>query len=295
MFPQTVELNENNIKKLTTLYNKAYGQIVGELEGATSFGVANRKAILQQVENILTELGGEVNTTLQKEIKKYYEVGAKDGVLQLQKVNADVAVASGFNRIHKEAITSLVDDAQTSFGDSLTGVGRSTQLALNKATKEQLTTQMAIGKVGGKSLDSIKAVLSGTLRQQGLPALKDKSGRTWSLDRYTEMLARTKAVEARNRGLANRVAENGYDLVQVSSHGADDVCGDWEGMILSVSGQTDGYPTVSDAEADGLFHPNCKHAINVLVPELAKLTNAYLPDDETMSGEEFYAKYYQAG
>jgi hypothetical protein len=95
------------------------------------------------------------------------------------------------------------------------------------------------------------------------------------------MLFRTKVVEARNRGLINRMVENNYDLVQVSAHGATDVCAEWEGKILSAMGQTPGYPTVAEAEADGLFHPNCRHAINVLIPSLAKMTDAYDPDVET--------------
>jgi hypothetical protein len=77
------------------------------------------------------------------------------------------------------------------------------------------------------------------------------------------------------------MAENDYDLVQVSAHGATDVCGAWEGKILSATGATPGYDTVADAEADGLFHPNCRHAINVLIPSLARQTQAYNPDEET--------------
>jgi hypothetical protein len=96
------------------------------------------------------------------------------------------------------------------------------------------------------------------------------------------MLFRTKAVEARNRGLANRMVEFNYDLVQVSNHNSThEECRVWESRILSVSGATKGYPTVAKAEAAGLFHPNCKHAINVLIPSLARQTEAYNPDERT--------------
>ena len=94
--------------------------------------------------------------------------------------------------------------------------------------------------------------------------------------RYSEMLIRTKAVEARSTGMMNRIVENDYDLVQVSSHGATDVCGKWEGEILSVTGNTPGYKTVQMATDDGLFHPNCRHAMNVIVSNLAAETKAYL-------------------
>jgi hypothetical protein len=83
-------------------------------------------------------------------------------------------------------------------------------------------------------------------------------------------------VEARNRGLLNRVLENGFDLVQVSSHLTScNQCAPWEGQILSMTGETAGYPTVAEAEAGGLFHPNCRHAINTINPSLANKTKSY--------------------
>lgn len=53
-----------------------------------------------------------------------------------------------------------------------------------------------------------------------------------------------------------------HDLVQVSFTGtACPMCARWEHKILSAQGRTQGYPTVGDATADGLFHPNCFHRL----------------------------------
>lgn len=287
MFTKTVQLNEENISKLTTLYKQAYAQIVAEIETASNFGVANRKAILSQVQEILLELGSEINDITTEEIGKYYAEGQAEAGTQLKKVGAEVAVDTQFNKIHKEAVLALVDDTQRAFAESIQGVNRSATRLLGKAVREQITQQLALGKITGETLRHIKQNIVGILREEGLAALIDKGGRPWELDRYAEMLIRTKAVEARNRGLVNRFAENEYDLVQVSAHGADDVCGDWEGKILSVTGNTSDYPTVDEAEADGLFHPNCRHAINALTPELAGITNAYNPNIDTLTGDEF--------
>ncbi len=76
------------------------------------------------------------------------------------------------------------------------------------------------------------------------------------------MLVRTKLVEARNNGLMNSLTSIGRNLVQVSAHGASDACGKWESVILSIVGGSSLYPSVSDAIAGGLFHPNCKHSLN---------------------------------
>jgi len=72
------------------------------------------------------------------------------------------------------------------------------------------------------------------------------------------MVARTTTMEAHLQGTANRLAEQGHDLIKVSTHrGACPLCEPWQGKILSITGKTKGYPTLEEAKADGLFHPNC--------------------------------------
>jgi hypothetical protein len=40
------------------------------------------------------------------------------------------------------------------------------------------------------------------------------------------------------------------------------------------------------AEREGLFHPNCKHAINAIIPELASLTKSYDNNLDTITASE---------
>ena len=275
--PSEVNVNEGDIRRLTDLYRTAYTQIAGEIEGATDFGVYNRKAILSQIEGILKDLDEETSDLIAEPIRAQYELGAGQAVEQLDQVAPQVPIKSGFNRIHNEAIKALVSDSQVAFAESIQGVYRSSQRLLTTGVKAQLTQQMAVGTVQGAALREVKKNVVGVLRTEGLAALVDKGGRPWSLDRYAEMLIRTKSVEARNTGFMNRTVENGYDLVQISSHGASDNCGDWEGKILSITGRTPGYSTLDQAQDGGLFHPNCKHAANTLIPELAIKTRSYDP------------------
>jgi hypothetical protein len=276
LYPTEVPVDEAQITRLTATFKSAYKDIVAEITTTTNFGVANRKAILAQIEQILAELGVNVQEFIEKEIPNYYEMGASDAVKQLHNIGADVNVSTGFNRIHKEAIAALVDDTSTAFIESVNGVNRSAQILLGRAYRQALTQKIAKGMISGEALADIRKMLKGVLEEQGLKALTDKGGKTWDLDTYAEMLFRTKSVEARNRGLINRMAENDYDLVQVSSHlNSCELCYPWQGKILSVSGDTPGYDTLTKAEEGGLFHPNCKHAINVLAPSIAKETQAY--------------------
>lgn len=276
--PVHVEVSEASLKTLTTTFKSAYKQIVSEIDGATNFGVNNRKQILNQVGVILTDLGVNVHDFVKVEIPQYYKTGANDAVSQLKNIGAKVPVSTGFNRVHKEAIANLVSDTSKSFADSIQGVSRSANLLLNKMMKAEIRQRIATGQIQGVAVKDAANSIKQYLKEQGLSALKDKAGRTWQLDTYAEMLYRTKSVEARNMGLADRMLENDYDLVQVSEHGTlEPMCMPWEGQILSLTGSTPGYPTLDDAEATGLFHPNCEHAINA-ISDLAAYTKAYNPD-----------------
>jgi hypothetical protein len=275
-YPLEVEVNEARILKLTKTLEAAYKEIVGEIEGATDFGVYNRNAILAQIDRKLVELGVDVDKFIREELPVYYKKGADDAAAQLRREGKEIKVAFGFNRIHMQAIEALISDTAKAFGESLTGISRSASLLLGKATRELITQQIAKGLIAGEATKTTRNLIKGILKDQGLSALIDKGGHTWTLDRYSEMLLRTKAVETRNRGLINRVAENGYDLVQVSDHGTQcELCAPWEGKILSISGDSGEYDSLADAESEGLFHPNCKHAINILVPDLSDKTDAY--------------------
>jgi hypothetical protein len=70
-------------------------------------------------------------------------------------------------------------------------------------------------------------------------------------------MARTRSRTLQEEGLHNEMARAGFDLVIVSIGGSGDACRFWEGKILSVTGHTPGYQTVSEAQRIHLFHPNC--------------------------------------
>ena len=73
-------------------------------------------------------------------------------------------------------------------------------------------------------------------------------------------------MEAHLQGTANRLVEQGHDLVKVSTHrGACEKCVPWQGKVLSITGKTSGYPTLEEAKAAGLFHPNCRHAYGLYI------------------------------
>ena len=77
------------------------------------------------------------------------------------------------------------------------------------------------------------------------------------------MVVRTKLQQAHIEGVRVESLERGVDLAVISSHGAKDACGGYEGLVISMNGETPGYKTYQKLRQGGkIFHPNCKHHIS---------------------------------
>lgn len=278
-WPQEVQTNPKMLGKLTKALRDANAQIEKEIAGATDFGVANRRAIQRKIDKILQEVGEQGLKDIERAIPQMYKEGSTGAIRQLKQIKAGYVVGADFTVIDKRAVAALLSDTQRAFAEAVTQVGRSAGRVLSKATKEAIKAQLAQDQVLGRTLVKRTAMIKGILKEQGITALKDGRGVEWSLDRYGEMLVRTKMVEARNTGLANKMMQNGYDLVQVTSTRSRHFeCAYWEGRVLSLTGGSKTYPSVADAEAAGLFHPNCQHAINAIPTNIAYDADIYDPE-----------------
>ena len=113
----------------------------------------------------------------------------------------------------------------------------------------------------------------------------DAGNRVWDSRAYCEMLARTTLLNTSRQEYLDTCAENGADVVMVTVSGhCCDKCAEWENRLLSISGATKGLPTVEEATAAGLFHPNCTHSLT----EVDDYTREeeYNPDGTPKTGGE---------
>lgn len=103
---------------------------------------------------------------------------------------------------------------------------------------------------------------------KGEAKVRVPSGRNWDLKAYSKMLTRTAVADARREAFRTRYLANGLDVVYVVPNGTEhEVCRVWEGRLLSLTGGTGGLPTVDEARAAGLFHPQCRHRYVAATPE----------------------------
>lgn len=86
----------------------------------------------------------------------------------------------------------------------------------------------------------------------------DVSGRTWNTDNYFNMLLRTVGAKTARESYIGRLVENGEDLCTIEGGGDPcPACAKWRGVVVSLTGATDGFPTIQNAKDGGVFHPNC--------------------------------------
>lgn len=120
---------------------------------------------------------------------------------------------------------------------------------------------------------------------QGINCIVYKDGRRVNIADYVRMALRTTATRAALQGKSAKYKALGYDTVQVSSYGmCSKTCEPWQGRIYieDTFSMWDGevkehggilwgksnycgkwFPLLSSAIEKGLFHPNCRHSINL--------------------------------
>lgn len=121
--------------------------------------------------------------------------------------------------------------------------------------REAAMTGMTSRQVAAELLTRLEA------RPEGFKFV-DAGNRVWDSRAYAEMLARTTLLNTSRQEYLDTCAEHGADVVRVTVSGhCCEKCAEWENRLLSISGATKGLPTVDEATAAGLFHPNCTHSL----------------------------------
>ncbi len=271
------KFSDAEINRLVKFYEQAEREILDRINRALLR--ANKTEYLVQmkreIEGILQQLRDGNRTWCTEAIPRVYSQGLYSADAMLKDIGA--TVKAGFGAIHQQAAQVLAENAFQRFEDVTQVIGRQ----VNDIYRELALENIRGTVVGYDTWKQTANKFRGELAERGVTGFKDRSGRMWNMRTYTEMVARTTTMEAHLEGTANRLTEQGHDLVEVSSHrGACPLCLPWEGQILSLTGKTKGYPTLAEAEAEGLFHPNCRHTYGLYI-DLEKETGKLETEDET--------------
>ena len=304
LFPKRVDLDKASINQLLQLFSDSSQDLQGyllTLNGQT-ISRSNVAQVRSQIQARIQTLGVAVGAWVSTTIPQQYAQGQYDAARQQdhfgEKAAAAVIIAGIANMsavtarnsafeaknglgfipgeiispkqemfdLHRQSIQAISDSMSKSFGTSLTSMARSADKTVSSVQALGIRAEIARQADAGTNTQAISKKIADLIRDNDIAALEDASGRMWSPENYADMLVKTKLTEARNNGMMDALTSVGQDLVEVSSHGATDACDQWEGEILSIAGDSELYPSVSDATDSGLFHPRCQHSLNAVDP-----------------------------
>lgn len=209
----------------------------------------------------LTRAGVRLDTTFAMPHRDAIRVAVQNTILNLDEA---LAGASGRARGWMNIAATLAD------GD-LAGplqvplIGRRVDDLLRRMGLEG--TARKLGE--GLTIHDMRKILLHDLVTEGIGVIRDQVGRTWSLDAYASMVARTTTREAYTAGTVDVVQRAGHDLLRISEHWPTcPICAVVQGRVVSVSGRSMDWPS---ARAVGLppYHPNCLHSVAPFIEELA--------------------------
>ena len=256
------QFSDAEIERLVKFYEQAEREILDRINRALLRG--NKTEYLAQmkrnIEVILQQLREGNRTWCTEAIPRVYSQGLYSADAMLKDVGA--SVKAGFGAIHQQAAQVLAENAYQRFEDVVQVIGRQ----VNDIYRELALENVRGAVVGYDTWKQTARRFREQLAERGVTGFKDRSGKMWNMRTYTEMVARTSTMEAHLQGTANRLVEQGHDLIKVSTHhGACELCQPWQGEILSITGKIKGFPTLEEAKAAGLFHPNCRHAYGLFI------------------------------
>lgn len=256
-------------ERLIRLYEQAEREIVAHIQRMTASGADPAKTISQlsrqrrQVEAILKKLRTASVGWSKRATVAAYTAGVSQA--QQQMVAAGVAILPDLGGIHQPAMKIFAEKVRSRLMDVCTLAGRTTVDIYRAASLEA----SMVGSVAGyETWQQARRKILEEVTGRGIFGFVDRAGKKWSMKTYAEMLSRTALMEVHNEAQWREFRAHDEDLIVISFHtGTCPRCAPWAGKVLSLTGQTSGYPTLDDAKAGGLFHPRCRHASALYIPD----------------------------
>ena len=273
---------EKLIEKLVALYLAANDEFITliingmAVEYPTdSVHVQSMTSMLSRITSLSTTLKNSSKPKVESVIKTAYESGYLNASNSL---NGDTAIK--YTDTQQATLNKLLTDTYNDMLIATKYMSEAAKKFVRVKTSQVMQLQQAI-RQGNKGLAYSLArqleagKLSKDANNQAFTGIVDKAGRRGNLKNYSEMVVRTKAQQAHIYGTAEQAHELGCHLFIISSHNATDACSHWEGKIISVGEDIEGYPSYAEiASSLECFHPNCKHSITPVSEGVIKRMNS---------------------
>jgi Phage minor capsid protein 2 len=271
-----------DIEKLIKNYEEAYKLILNKLiELVKTDGneiLKNQQASLyRQISFLLQELNINIQPQVRELIEKSFTSGQIETMLAIGSASSLTEARKNvkFSALGKSQVETLVADTM----NDLLQMTNRTDEQIKQVVRETVGHHLrmnAIQQMGRRTTSqAIKRALeqrgftpqhlTNLVREDAFMGVTDRSGRRWGLRTYVDMVTRTKMMQSSIEGTRTEALERGVDLAVISSHGAEDECRHFEGLVISMNGTTEGYLSYDEIkQTNKCFHPNCEHSVSPL-------------------------------
>ena len=247
------------MRGLVKLFLVASREVRESVLSFDTFSIIEKERILRELDECLRRLTDKSDSWYESNLRSAYRLGSHDVMEYLQRIGVKNII---YTQEDYDTVSQLVDRSKKFTHEAISGVKRNTSRVLDDFTIKRI--QQIISKQGTEigTLKELKGELLDYMKEKGV-TIKDSAGRNWKLDRYADMVARTDMMNSYNQGVVNQILHRGGDLAYITEYSGCrcEICQEWEGKIVSISGKDERYPSLEDAYAEGMFHPNCKHRL----------------------------------
>jgi hypothetical protein len=243
---------DEDVDKLVEKYRLATNQIKSVLETLNLNNYAQTKKQASTIDSILNELDKAIKLLL----VEHFENILKDSVSYTLKTIGK----SDLLGVEVQAPKSVKNLQDSYENDTVADLQMITQ---NLRKKVRANIQRAQSRVLA-SKDSEPFVRTQLLDSVNF-GMVDSAGRRWKPETYAKVVAETKTYNFYRDAILYTSLENKIEYAVISSHGATDICAQYEGKIVKFKADAPGnYPLYDDLVYSGeIFHIHCKH---VLIP-----------------------------
>lgn len=220
----------------------------------------DRLAYLREVESITRKLETETVKWVEEAVPKMY-TDASVTARQYMKKNLQPTLSAivEFSDIDRLAVDVIAGNTTELYSNALASTRRRASSMIDSILQEKITAELSKATQRPITPKELQVIVKDIIDEAGVGSLVDRGGKTWQLDTYANMVARTEFTHITNEATKNQALREGYDLVRFSVHGATDSCALWEGRVVSLTGKTPGFPSINAIAGTHMLGPNCKH------------------------------------
>ncbi|WP_046214776.1 phage minor capsid protein [Paenibacillus wulumuqiensis] len=259
----------NPINKIVGLFKSAkssLGSAVSRLFGRGKVTAADAKAAQQESDRVLKELRKESDIWVRDNLTKAAKDGVAKSMFDLKEARSllEAADKAKLNKPNREMLALMIQQTNADVLQVTNNMDRRMKLVIQQTLAESLRSNFSQGvNTSGSIAQDVLARLRRTAGVALDTGIVDAAGRRWKPEVYVEMLVQTKMAETARQATINDALEREVYYGIISSHGAKDMCRNWEGRIVKLVADAPGdYPYIGDLPTREIFHPRCRHTIS---------------------------------